>query len=476
MNIKALLLSVGAVSIVGVGGVAGYAALQPALTPLGLKLGDVNLGGLTKDDLKSKLQAWWEEEKGKAITPTSRYLTESPEKMSFEQLGVRPDFTGTVAAAPFTTTFSRWFGYEQSPRIRLVWTLEKDRDHSPLVEFVKAHTPSPRAAKVKYVGGKVVVEHEVPRMTMDEAKLGGAIIEAANSNSSEFEIPMKVSEPKIPNEKLDQITDVVSSFTTSFNSGQSSRSGNIRIAATKLNGVILMPGETLSYNEVVGPRDADEGYRMAPVYVSGRHEMGFGGGICQTVTTLFNAALLANLEIVKRQNHSMPVRYVPLGRDATASYGSIDLVFRNTRETPIAISSEVDGGSLTFRVLGKSDPSVSIRLEVTNHSSWGHGTKTVNDATLAPGTTKVVEKGSTGHSCITWRIVKRDGVEIKREKVASSYYTAFPAIIHKGPPGPATVPPTAPDDGSLIPPADRPKPATTPPKPGGGSGGTNGGR
>lgn len=178
---------------------------------------------------------------------------------------------------------------------------------------MKAHTPSPQSAKVKYVGGQVVVEHEVPSMTLDEAKLGSAIMEAANSNSSEFEIPMKVSEPKIPNEKLDQITDVVSSFTTSFNSGQSSRSGNIRIAATKLNGVILMPGETLSYNQVVGPRDADEGYRMAPVYVSGRHEMGFGGGICQTVTTLFNAALLANLEIVKRQNHSMPVRYVPWG-------------------------------------------------------------------------------------------------------------------------------------------------------------------
>jgi len=246
-------------------------------------------------------------------------------------------------------------------------------------------------------------------------------------------LPLYREKPRYPSEALNEITDVISEFTTSFKTSQANRSDNIALAASKLNGKILMPGEKLSFNEAVGKRLRSEGFKLAPVYVEGRHEQGLGGGICQVCTTLYNSVLFANLEILKRQNHSMPVPYVPIGRDATVNWGSIDLVFRNSYKTPIAIVSEVKNGKLTFRILGKKDPTISVAIITTDHASWGNGVRYVFDPSLPPGKKKVIEKGSIGRRCITWRIVRANGKEIKREKLGVSVYKAYPRIIAYGP-------------------------------------------
>jgi vancomycin resistance protein YoaR len=299
------------------------------------------------------------------------------------------------------------------------------------------------AALSDYVDGKIVREYEVPSFSLNEDEVADAILGAVVSGELRFELPMKKDAPKIPNEALDQIRDVMAEFTTSFSTGQYNRSSNIRLACNALTRIILMPGETLSYNERVGKRTPANGYKDAPVFKNGLKVLDTGGGVCQVSTTLYNAALMADLEIVNRRNHSRPVAYVPVGRDATVDYGSgIDLVFRNSYDFPIAIVSDVDGGKVTFRVLGKKDPSKSIQIVTTDHKSWGNTVKYVDDASIPPGKETVVDSGAGGRACITWRIVRIDGVEVRRENLGKSHYPGAARIIARNP-TPAT--PIGPD-------------------------------
>jgi hypothetical protein len=136
----------------------------------------------------------------------------------------------------------------------------------------------------------------------------------------------------------------------------------------------------------------------------------------------------------------MPVPYVPLGRDATVDYGSIDLKFRNPYPFPIAVSLEVTGGTLTARILGKKDESMEVRIVVDGYSSWGNTVKYIDDPSLEPGKQVVEEKGSIGRKCTTWRIVLKDGQEVKREQIGTSTYRAWPRIVRRNPNQPSISP------------------------------------
>ena len=122
--------------------------------------------------------------------------------------------------------------------------------------------------------------------------------------------------------------DTLSEFSTRYAASNVNRTTNLRLAANQINGTVLMRGETFSYNDGVGERTIAAGYKEAPIYVSGRVEDGLGGGICQITTTLYNAAVFANLEIVERTNHQFVPSYVGAGRDATVVYGAIDFKFK----------------------------------------------------------------------------------------------------------------------------------------------------
>lgn len=150
------------------------------------------------------------------------------------------------------------------------------------------------------------------------------------------------------------------------------RTTNLQLAASKINGTVLMPGETFSYNQVVGARTIAAGYKEAPIYVSGQVVDGLGGGICQITSTLYNAVLYANLQIVERSNHQFVPSYVTASRDATVVYGSIDFKFKNNREYPIKLVCSVSGGLATFQIFGlKSDNEYDVEIysRVTGSSS-----------------------------------------------------------------------------------------------------------
>jgi vancomycin resistance protein YoaR len=305
---------------------------------------------------------------------------------------------------------------------------------------VKAIVPKGKAARVTFEKGAIIRKPEIGTLVLDEKLLPQVVTKALETGADEVQIPLLEGEKKVSDEQLAQIKEVVSEYSTHFPAYQTSRNTNIRLASAKLNGTVLMPGEKISFNQTVGQRTVQDGYRTAPVLVNGRHDTGIGGGICQVSTTLYNASLLSDLKIVKRQNHSIPSVYVPVGRDATVDWPNLDLVIQNNQKVPIAISSTYQSGKITFRILGQAHPERKVKILTENHQIWDRGEQTVVDRTLPPGARRVTEKGSRAHAIDVYRIVYENGVEVRRDKLSHSVYGGSPRIIGYNPAAPAPKP------------------------------------
>lgn len=191
---------------------------------------------------------------------------------------------------------------------------------------------------------------------------------------NEYTIPLKVLYPSVTTNMIgtEAFPDLLSSFSTNYSTSATDRTTNLRLAAEKINGTVVMPGETFSYNKVVGARTIAAGYKEAPIYVQGKVVNGLGGGICQITSTLYNAAVYANLEIVERSNHQFVPSYVTASRDATVVYGAIDFKFKNNRDYPIKLVCSVSGGVASFQIFGlKTDNEYDVEI-----SSYVTGTTT----------------------------------------------------------------------------------------------------
>lgn len=191
-----------------------------------------------------------------------------------------------------------------------------------------------------------------------------------NEDKDEYIIPLKVTYPNVTTSMLgiEAFPDLLSEFSTKYAVTNKDRTTNLILAANKINGTVLMPGETFSYNKIVGERTIAAGYKEAPIYVEGRVENGVGGGICQIATTLYNAVLYSNLEIVERTNHQFVPSYANASRDATVVYGAIDFKFKNNRDYPIKLTCFVENGIANFKIFGlkmENDYEVEITSRVT---------------------------------------------------------------------------------------------------------------
>ena len=201
-------------------------------------------------------------------------------------------------------------------------------------------------------------------ISVDEAK------NMLNEDKEDYIIPLKVLAPNITTNMLgnEAFPNLLSSARTTYSTRDRDRTTNLTLAASKINGTVLMPGETFSYNKTVGERTIAAGYKEAPIYVSGQVVDGLGGGICQITTTLYNAVLYANLEVVERSNHQFVPSYAGPSLDATVVYGSIDFKFKNNRNYPIKITCSVSGGVASFQIYGlatEDDYEVQITNRVT---------------------------------------------------------------------------------------------------------------
>lgn len=257
-----------------------------------------------------------------------------------------------------------------------------------------------------------------------------------SEEKEEYVIKLKIIEPEIHTNEIGEeaFPDLLSSFSTKYDETNRSRSKNLKIAMDKLNGVVVMPGEVFSYNQTLGKRTAEQGYEYANGFAGGKVVPMLAGGICQISSTLYDAVLYANLNIVERHNHAFQATYVEPGKDATVVYGSLDFKFENTRNYPIMIKTTAKGGLAEIKIFGIREAveyEVEVITEVLNYTPYNVVYQ--NDSSLAPGQQKVSQWGLQGCKSITYRIVSLNGQQVSKEVLSTDTYQALSKIIKVGP-------------------------------------------
>lgn len=262
-------------------------------------------------------------------------------------------------------------------------------------------------------------------------------------DKEEYEIDLIISKPKVTINDLSEIAfkDVLATFSTRYDASNAPRTTNLKLAAGKINGTVLGAGEEFSYNKIVGERTIAAGYKEAKIYASGEVVDGLGGGICQISSTLYNAAVLANLDITQRRNHQFVTSYLPAGRDATVVYGSQDFKFKNSRKYPVKIEMTVANGMAKATLYGiKENPDYEVSIQTSTVSTIPFATTYQDDNTLPAGTEKVKQKGANGLVTQTYKIVKQNGTVVSKTLLSKDVYNAMQKIILKGPAAPEVVP------------------------------------
>ena len=223
-----------------------------------------------------------------------------------------------------------------------------------------------------------------------------------------FDLIYTKPQVKVSDFGMDAFPNLLATYSTKYVNNPD-RTTNLRIAASKVNGTVIVPGGTFSFNSVVGPRTTSRGYKSAAIYSEGTVVNDTGGGICQVVTTIYNAAIKANMNITERRNHSFLPTYADPGYDATVVYGSQDFKFKNSRDYPIKIIASVENGYCTVAIYGlKTENEYDVSIET-------------NIIKTMP---KKSSGGSTGYVVDSFRVVRQNGVVISREKIARDTYSA----------------------------------------------------
>ena len=245
---------------------------------------------------------------------------------------------------------------------------------------------------------------------------------------------VEVEKPKISKETAERCKDKIGSFSTTFNAGNVNRSKNVANAARLISGSVLYPGETFSVHDAISPLTEENGYYAAASYNQGKVEDTLGGGVCQVSTTLYNAVLRAELEVVERSPHSMVVSYVKPSMDAAIAGDYKDFKFKNNTDVPIYIQGGTYSGTLYFNIYGEEtrseDRTVTFESEVTDTIEPG-ADKITYDKTKPESYTSVTQEAHTGYKAILWKIVDENGKESKTQ-VNSSTYAASPRYVTKG--------------------------------------------
>lgn len=286
-------------------------------------------------------------------------------------------------------------------------------------------------AKVDLEKRKVVPEVEGRRIRVYETL--AALDAALRSGKDTVEISFEPIQPKVDAAALKNVdlTDTIGFFETKYATDHKhlDRTFNLRLAASRLNGKVILPGETFDFNAVVGPRDEARGYRIAKVIADGELVDGIGGGTCQIAGTLHGAAFFAGLEVVSRTPHTRPSSYIKMGLDAAVAYPHVTLKLKNPFSHPVVLKETVTGGTVRAEILGpKRARIVTFVRKIDDILPFSE--REVKDDRLAAGVRVITQRGIPGFKVRRYRVV-RDGVNAVREKTVDTY-PPTQQIVHVG--------------------------------------------
>lgn len=309
-----------------------------------------------------------------------------------------------------------------------------------LEELYKKISADASDARPVVVNNSVTITPHVVGRNIDKSALSNIVQDLEKTESAQKVLPVEFVQPKITTEMVQAklFKDTLGTMNTYFSTGtqnDANRGVNIKLAVSKLTGTIIAPGQTFSFNEVVGSRSEANGYKTAHTYVAGEIVDGVGGGICQVSTTLYNAALFSDMDVVARTNHMFTVGYVPYGRDASVYYPDVDLKFKNNTNWPVKIEGWVTkGNQLFFSIIGTNETpgkTVVISPQIVK-TLEPPPVKYVDDPTLPVGAEKIEHEAMKGFVVDTYKTVKLDGKVTAEGKLHRSTYNPLEKLIKRG--------------------------------------------
>jgi vancomycin resistance protein YoaR len=267
--------------------------------------------------------------------------------------------------------------------------------------------------------------------------------ELLKEDKEEYTIPLKITKPKktINNLGEEAFPDLLATFSTRFDGSNYNRNTNIKLAAKKVNGTVILPGEKFSFNTIVGSRTIEAGFKEGTAYVGGKVVPDVGGGVCQVSSTIYNTALLANMQIVERSNHMFTTGYVAASRDATVYYGSLDFVFKNSRKYPIKMVASANGGVCKVSIYGikeEKEYEVIIQSKITSYIN--PTTIYKEDPTLEEGKEIVEQTAITGCRSEGYKILKLNGKIVSQTLLSKDTYKSRNKIVRRGTKKTTTIP------------------------------------
>lgn len=420
-----------------VGAVAAFTLWQKTqLIAFGVQINGINVGGMNLADARKTLEGKFKFFSSDNVTVT--HQGQVILKIPLERLGIKPNFDEALKNAlqvgrrkPLKGSFSEFLNaWRFGLNLPMVYDYDEESAQTILKQIAQSLSCLPREAFVEWHEGavRIVPSQDGIIVSVEETmKLWAKILEKGRWET----LPLVVTKirPEVTTEDLATIEGVVGQATTYFKTSERNRSHNIRLAASKLDHLFIRPKETISFNELVGPRTASKGFRVARVLVQGQFTQDFGGGVCQVSGTLYLAALQAGMEVVQRHRHSRPVAYLPPGLDATVNFGYLDLKLRNPFDTPLYLRTFVKGGRLTVLILGKRQQGVTYKIVRTASKFGKPSVKQIFSPKLPSKVSKVLDKGSSGYHALVWRLKIKNGIVMKRELISSDIYLPAPRLI-----------------------------------------------
>ncbi|MCI8805160.1 MAG: hypothetical protein HFE59_04585 [Clostridiales bacterium] len=358
----------------------------------------VNIGGMKKEDAIKKLQRDAQEPFDQ--NEITFIIDDEEVKFTYKQFNVKLDIEGAVEKAyNYAREGSVEERYELYERLKIndVYSFDIDylTDEGNLPEETvttirselekglkdKVYIP-PKDATLKKDGSGFTTTAEENGRELDLDRAVDTVVEyitigegdglTIHTPTKEIETPVKEIQANVTKAQLSQVKDVIGKYSTKYSgSGSSGRVINMRVAASRLNGKIINPGEVFSTNECFGESTPENGYKLAGAYINGKLDQDYGGGVCQVSSTLYNAVLRAELDVVERSNHSLTVGYVPRGFDATLAGDYIDFKFKNDTSVPVYIESGLTGNQVSITLYGKEIHSPNRTLEFKNTFTGG---------------------------------------------------------------------------------------------------------
>ena len=268
-------------------------------------------------------------------------------------------------------------------------------------------------------------------VTAEEAQ---NIVNQENKDEYSFDLKITEAETTVDDLGKEAFPYLISTYSTKYDASNRNRSTNLEIAAEKINGKVLMPGEEFSFNKIVGKRTVEAGYKDAAIYADGGVVDGLAGGICQISSTLYNSVLLANLQVTERRNHSFTTSYAPAGRDATVVWGTTDFRFINSRSYPIKIEATVNNGIAEFKLYGmQEEVEYEVRILPVRTQSIPYKTTYEEDPGLIPGQQIIKQSGHAGCKVTTYKELRLNGEVVSKEPISNDTYQPMRTIIRVAP-------------------------------------------